>query len=178
MEAMSDEQLANHCEVLFRTNDAQAKRLVDERLRKNGHSDFALKFADFRSKLKLLRPIASTSAAVCKTQCAETTTSGFRRQILLVGGIGRMEPQYRSLVERYGYKLLFREQRIPNGTPPTNLAAVFVVASVVSHPMRETAARIAEVRSVPIAYLRAPSLSAVEKAIEESCGEESVRQAQ
>ena len=72
---------------------------------------------------------------------------------------------------------MFHEQKIPKGTPPTTLAAVLVVASVVSHPMRETAARIAEIRSVPIAYLRAPSLSAVERAIEESCGRESVQQA-
>ena len=102
MEAMSDEQLANHCEILFRTNDAQAKRLVDERLRKNGHSDFTLKFADFRSKLKLLRPVASAPVVACEVKCADTPTSGFRRQILLVGGIGRMEPQYRQLVEAYG----------------------------------------------------------------------------
>jgi hypothetical protein len=88
-----------------------------------------------------------------------------------------MEPEYRQLVEGYGYELMFREKRIPRGTPPTNLAAVIVVASVVSHPMRETAAKIADIRSVPIAYLRAPSLSAVRSAIEESCGKESVQQA-
>ena len=177
METMSDEQLAAYCEALFRTNDAQAKRLVDERLRKNSHSDFILKYADFRAKLKLLRPIVTAPVAICETACAKPSVGTFRRQILLVGGIGRMEPQYRSLVEQYGYKLMFHEQKIPKGTPPTTLAAVLVVASVVSHPMRETAARIAEIRSVPIAYLRAPSLSAVERAIEESCGRESVQQA-
>ncbi len=178
METMSDEQLATHCEALFRTNDAQAKRLVDERLRKNGHSDFALKYADFRAKLKLLRPIVTTPVAVCETSCAKPSIGSFRRQILLVGGIGRMEPEYRQLVEGYGYELVFREQRIPRGTPPTNLAAVIVVASVVSHPMRETAAKIAELRAIPIAYVRAPSLSAVRVAIEGSCGRESVQQAQ
>lgn len=177
METMSDEQLATHCEALFRTNDAQAKRLVDERLRKNGHSDFALKYADFRAKLKLLRPVVTTPVEVCDVSCVKPSVGSFRRQILLVGGIGRMEPQYRSLVEQYGYKLMFHEQKIPRGTPPTTLAAVLVVASVVSHPMRETAAKIAEIRSVPIAYLRAPSLSAVSRAIEESCGKESVQQA-
>ena len=177
METMSDEQLATHCEALFRTNNAQAKRLVDERLRKNGHSDFALKYADFRAKLKLLRPVVTTPVEVCDISCAKPSVGSFRRQILLVGGIGRMEPQYRSLVERYGYKLMFREQKIPKGTPPTTLAAILVVASVVSHPMRETAARIASVLSVPIAYLPAPSLSAVSRAIEESCGKESVQQA-
>jgi hypothetical protein len=177
METMSDEQLATHCEVLFRTNDAQAKRLVDERLRKNGHSDFILKYADFRAKLKLLRPIVTAPVAVCETACAKPSVGTFRRQILLVGGIGRMAPEYRQLVEGYGYELMFCEQRIPRGTPPTNLAAVIVVASVVSHPMRETAAKIAEIRAVPIAYLRAPSLSAVRLAIEGSCGKESVQQA-
>lgn len=177
METMSDEQLATHCETLFRTNDAQAKRLVDERLSKNGHSDFILKYVDFRAKLKLLRPIVTAPVAVCETACAKPSVGTFRRQILLVGGIGRMEPEYRQLVEGYGYELMFREKRIPRGTPPTNLAAVIVVASVVSHPMRETAAKIADIRSVPIAYLRAPSLSAVRSAIEESCGKESVQQA-
>ena len=177
METMSDEQLATHCEALFRTNDAQAKRLVDERLRKNGHSDFALKYADFRAKLKLLRPVVPTPVEVCDVSCVKPSVGSFRRQILLVGGIGRMEPEYRQLVEGYGYELMFREKRIPRGTPPTNLAAVIVVASVVSHPMRETAAKIAEIRAVPIAYLRAPSLSAVRSAIEGSCGKESVQQA-
>ena len=81
--------------------------------------------------------------------------SGFRRQILLVGGIGRMEPQYRTLVEGYGYELLYRERRILAGTPPATLAAILVVTPVVSHPLRENAARLAEVCRVPIVYLRA-----------------------
>jgi len=91
-------------------------------------------------------------------------------QVLLVGGIGRMEPQYRTLVEGYGYELLFRERRLLAGTPPTRLLAILVVASVVSHPLRENAARLAEVCRVPIVYLRAPSLSAVRRGIEEVRG--------
>lgn len=102
----------------------------------------------------------------------ETRSAGYRRQILLVGGIGRMEPQYRALVESYGYELLYRERRILGGTPPATLAAILVVASVVSHPLRENAARLAEVCRVPIVYLRAPSLSQVRRGIEEVRGAE------
>lgn len=91
-------------------------------------------------------------------------------QVLLVGGIGRMEPQYRTLVESYGYELLFRERRLLAGTPPTRLAAILVVTSVVSHPLRENAARLAAVCHVPIVYLRAPSVSAVRRGIEEVRG--------
>lgn len=81
-----------------------------------------------------------------------------------------MEPQYRALVESYGYELLFRERRLLSGTPPTKLAAILVVASVVSHPLRENAARLAEVCRVPIVYLRAPSVSAVRRGLEEVRG--------
>ena len=49
--------------------------------------------------------------------------SGFGRQVLLVGGIGRMEAQYRALVESRGYELIYRERRITGGTPPATLAA-------------------------------------------------------
>lgn len=38
-------------------------------------------------------------------------TRGQRQVVVLFGGIGRMEPQYRALAEGYGYELLHRERR-------------------------------------------------------------------
>lgn len=98
--------------------------------------------------------------------------SGFGRQVLLVGGIGRMEAQYRALVESRGFELIYREKRITGGTPPATLAAILVVTPVVSHPLREHAARLAAVCRVPIVYLRAPSLAAVRRALDEAFGME------
>lgn len=91
---------------------------------------------------------------------------GQRRQVVLIGGIGRMEPQYRALAEGYGYELLHRERRMLGGSPPTALVGVLVVTSVVSHPLREYAARLAEICHVPIVYLRAPSLAALRRGLE------------
>lgn len=92
------------------------------------------------------------------------------RQILLVGGIGRMETQYRALVESRGFELIYRERKITGGTPAATLAAILVVTTVVSHPLRDHAARLAGACRVPIVYLRAPSLSAVRKALDEAVG--------
>ena len=78
-----------------------------------------------------------------------------------------MEPQYRALAEGYGYELLYRERRVLCGSPPTTLAGILVVASVVSHPLREYAARLSEICHVPIVYLRAPSLAAVRRGLDE-----------
>lgn len=91
---------------------------------------------------------------------------------MLVGGIGRMETQYRVLVESRGLELLYREKKITGGTPPANLVAILVVTTVVSHPLREHAARLATACRVPIVYLRAPSLSAVRRALDEALGSE------
>lgn len=90
-----------------------------------------------------------------------------RRHVVLFGGIGRMEPQYRALVQQSGYELLYRERRVLGGSPPTTLAGVLVVTSVVSHPLREHAARLAESCRVPIVYLRTPSLEAVRRGLAE-----------
>lgn len=81
-----------------------------------------------------------------------------------------MEAQYRALVESKGYELIYREKRITGGTPPATLAAILVVTPVVSHPLREHAARLAAVCRVPIVYLRAPSLAAVRRALDEAFG--------
>ncbi len=93
-------------------------------------------------------------------------TRGQRQVVVLFGGIGRMEPQYRALAEGYGYELLHRERRMLGGSPPTALVGVLVVTSVVSHPLREYAARLAEICHVPIVYLRAPSLAALRRGLE------------
>jgi hypothetical protein len=81
-----------------------------------------------------------------------------------------METQYRALVESYGYELIYREKRITGGTPPATLAAILVVTTVVSHPLREHAARLAVACRIPIVYLRAPSLSALRRALDEALG--------
>ncbi len=98
--------------------------------------------------------------------------NGFGRQILLVGGIGRMEAQYRALIESRGFELIYRERKITGGTPPATLMAILVVTTVVSHPLREHAARLAAACRVPIVYLRAASLSAVRRALDEAIGSE------
>lgn len=81
-----------------------------------------------------------------------------------------MEAQYRALVEARGYELIYREKRILGGTPPATLAAILVVTPVVSHPLREHAARLAALCRVPIVYLRAPSLAAVRRGLDEALG--------
>lgn len=83
-----------------------------------------------------------------------------------------MEAQYRALVEAHGYELIYRERKILGGTPPATLAAILVVTPVVSHPLREHAARLAAACRVPIVYLRAPSLAAVRRGLEEALGAE------
>lgn len=87
------------------------------------------------------------------------------RQVLLVGGIGGNEALYRACVESLGFELIYRERKLAGGTPPATLAAVLVVVTVVSHPLRQHAARLADAAQVPICYLRTPSCSAVRRAL-------------
>ena len=89
--------------------------------------------------------------------------------ILLVGGLGRQAPQYRALVEGYGYELVYRERRVLS-EPPAALAAVLVITSVVSPALRQNAARVAELARVPIVYLRAATVEAVRRALNEALG--------
>ena len=84
------------------------------------------------------------------------------KSIVLCGGIGRLEPFYRALVESLGYELVYYQRRIPQGTPPATLAGILVVTTKISHPLRTRAARLAaEAGHVPVVYLRTPSVAAV-----------------
>jgi hypothetical protein len=89
------------------------------------------------------------------------------KSIVLCGGIGRLEPFYRALVESLGYELIYYQRRIPQGTPPATLAGILVVTTKISHPLRQRAARLAEVGRVPVVYLRMPSVAAVRLSLAE-----------
>ncbi len=87
--------------------------------------------------------------------------------ILLVGGIGRLEGQYRATARDRGYALIYREHRLTGGTPPSTLVAVVVMATTISHPLREAAARLAAKQRLAIKYIRTPSSSALRAALDE-----------
>lgn len=91
-----------------------------------------------------------------------------RPVLLMVGGIGRMEATYREVCASTAWDLVFVESgpRLVRGQP----AAVFVVVSVVSHPIREHAAELAKNLGVPIKYLRKPSVAALRRALQELTG--------
>lgn len=89
------------------------------------------------------------------------------RRLLVVGGLGKMGAHYRVLVESQGLELIHRERSMQGGTAPRELAAVIVIVPVVSHVLREAAARVAASQRVPIVYLRSASLSALGRALDE-----------
>ncbi len=85
---------------------------------------------------------------------------------LLVGGIGGMSGIYRDAAASLDFDLMHIERGTLPQTPP-QVARIVVVASVCSHPLREAAARLAALRSIPITYLRKPSVSALRRALAE-----------
>ncbi len=86
--------------------------------------------------------------------------------MLLIGGNGGRSALYRGAAASLGCDLLHIEKGTLPPTPP-RVALIVVVASVCSHPLREAAARLAELRSIPIVYLRTASVSALRKALAE-----------
>lgn len=88
--------------------------------------------------------------------------------VAVIGGIGAMEPRYRKVCQDRGLTLNHYEQSMPPMTLRPVL--VLVVASVVSHPQREQAERLAAAAKCPIVYLRTTSQSAVRQALDEHLG--------
>jgi hypothetical protein len=85
---------------------------------------------------------------------------------MLVGGIGKLERHYREAAAQRGMDLLYHEKKL--GSTPQNLKLIMVVASVISHPLREAAERCAKSTGCPIIYLRQPSVAMVRRAMEEA----------
>ncbi len=92
--------------------------------------------------------------------------------LLLVGGIGRMEPQYRKVAAERGYELDYERREPPaphrlttRGGAVNRPAAIVVFTAVCSHPQREAAQRLAEALGLTVHYLRQPSVSALRRAL-------------
>jgi hypothetical protein len=97
-------------------------------------------------------------------------TMSVRPQVMLVGGIGKLERHYREAAEQCGLDLLYCEKKVVNAQ---NLKLIMVVASVISHPLRRSAERCARDARCPIIYLRQPSIAMVRRAMEEATDEHS-----
>jgi hypothetical protein len=89
-----------------------------------------------------------------------------RDMIVLVGGKGGFEARYREAVEHCGYAFRYYEARMPaHGGPSTNrIAMVFVVATMVSHPLMAQA-RLLAGDATRLVYLKSPSISALRQAM-------------
>jgi hypothetical protein len=90
------------------------------------------------------------------------------KTILVVGGIGRMEPRYREALAAKGYDLLYYEKRLNAGnTLAAALAAVLVITTVISHPLKDQAQKLAQSNDIPLLYVREPSVSSIRRAIDD-----------
>lgn len=102
-----------------------------------------------------------------KTEAAnDERRSGAKGSVVVVGGSGGMSDRYRSIVEERGLELRHYENRIPNGTRRIlgRVAAVIVMASMVSHSLRDQAKDLVSA-DAPIVYLRSASISALRAAV-------------
>lgn len=88
------------------------------------------------------------------------------RRVLLVGGVGRMEPQYRAAAAELGYDLVYRERRCDPTRPERPVDMVVVVQPVSSPKLREAAARLAELCEVPVVYVLSADPGAVRAGVE------------
>jgi hypothetical protein len=88
------------------------------------------------------------------------------RTVMLVGGIGRMESRYREALAEKGYDLLYYEKKIAGTTLAAALAAILVVTTVVSHPLKDHARTLAEDKDIPIIYIKEPSVSSIKRALD------------
>ena len=95
-----------------------------------------------------------------------TERQGIKNQVLLVGGIGKLERYYKETIERAGLYIVYKERRISGGTPPASLAAIFVFSSIVSHPLKDKAVKLSKSCNVPIFYLKNTSTSALSAALD------------
>lgn len=86
--------------------------------------------------------------------------------LLLVGGSGGLASRYRDIARTHGFALCHYEQRLSRKRAACKAALIVVIVSMVSHPLREQAQRIATREHTPILYLRSASPSALRQALE------------
>lgn len=93
--------------------------------------------------------------------------------VVVVGGLGRAEADYRAVVKSLGFELDYYERREPpaphrlttRGGAVNRPAAIVVFTAVCSHPQREAAQRLAEALGLTVHYLRQPSVFALRRAL-------------
>ena len=107
------------------------------------------------------------------THRPEPETTNDAGTVLLIGGSGGMSERYREVAAERGLLLRHFEKRVPPGMRRTigKIAAVIVVAGMVSHSLRDQAKELAP-NGAPIVYLRTASVSALRAAVDGLDGSE------
>jgi hypothetical protein len=79
-----------------------------------------------------------------------------------------MSERYRAVARERGMDLRHFENRVPPGVRRSvgKIAAVFIVASMVSHALRDQVRTLVSEDATRIVYLRTASVSAVRAAVE------------
>lgn len=119
------------------------------------------------ARQQLDQPVYTEPHRPAECSDEEAPTKPEALTVLVLGGIGRLETQYRRIVEDCGFSFQYREKGCSWATAPKNLAYIVVPTSVVSHPQREAAERLAKQTGAKMIYLRSASLSALEVALKE-----------
>lgn len=89
--------------------------------------------------------------------------------MIILGGRGGYEARYRELARDYGYELKHYEQRLPPKSlpDPGRIALIVVMVSMISHPLRAQARRLADAGATVI-YLKATSVAALRDSVSQS----------
>lgn len=98
-----------------------------------------------------------------------TTRASERRDtVIILGGRGGYEARYRELAREYGFELKHYEQRLPPKSlpDPSRIAMVIVMVSMISHPLRAQARKLADAGAT-LVYLKATSVAALRETVAE-----------
>lgn len=94
------------------------------------------------------------------------------RILLLVGGIGKLEPMYRRSAESRGWLLCHHEKGSLRAEHAAQPDLILVMVSCCAHPLRDAAEELAVRCRVPIDHLRTPSVSALVRALDAAADQE------